>query len=40
MASKTLNKKPVPTPGKKLSFNQARAAANKQFGKTLAKLAN
>jgi hypothetical protein len=32
-------KKAIPPPGRKLSAKEARALANKQFRKTLAKLA-
>jgi hypothetical protein len=39
MAIKTQKKKSIPAPGRKLTPAQARARANKQFGKALAMLA-
>ena len=38
-AVKVPRKKIVPPPGRKLSAKEARALANKQFGKALAMLA-
>lgn len=39
MNTKTLQKKVLPPPGKKLTPTQARVALHKQFGNALAKLA-